>query len=125
MLADKQRRYTDVELQIQKSLKKQVDVQFESAQLSEVLDKLAKMANVNVFIDPEGLAAEGVTSETLVSINLRQPVMLKSALNLILEPLHLSYMIQDEVLRITSEQVRDGDVHTEVYNVADLGDSDS
>jgi general secretion pathway protein D len=120
MLADKQRRYTDVELQIQKSLKKQVDVQFESAQLSEVLDKLAKMANVNVFIDPEGLAAEGVTSETLVSINLRQPVMLKSALNLILEPLHLSYVVQDEVLRITSEQVRDGDVYTETYNVADL-----
>jgi type II secretory pathway component GspD/PulD (secretin) len=120
MLADKQSRYTEVELQIQKSLKKQVDVQFENVQLGAVLDKLAKMANVNVYIDPEGLLAEGVTSDTPVSINLRQPVMLKSALNLILEPLHLSYVVQDEVLRVTSEQVRDGDVFTEVYNVADL-----
>ena len=75
---------------------------------------------MNVYIDPEGLAAEGVTSETPVAIDLRQPVMLKSALNLILEPLHLSYVVQDEVLRITSEQVRDGDVYTKTYNVADL-----
>ena len=34
--------------------------------------------------------------------------MLKSALNLILEPLHLSYVVKDEVLKITSEQLRDG-----------------
>ena len=29
-------------------------------------------------------------------------------------------MIDDEVLKITSEQIRDGEVYTEVYNVADL-----
>ena len=46
--------------------------------------------------------------------------MLKSALNLILEPLHLSYVIKDEVLKITSEQMRDGEVYTVTYNVADL-----
>ena len=45
---------------------------------------------------------------------------LKSALNLILTPLHLSYVVQDEVLRVTSEEVRAGDVETRVYNVADL-----
>ena len=29
-------------------------------------------------------------------------------------------MIKDEVLKITSEQMRDGELYTEVYNVADL-----
>ena len=48
------------------------------------------------------------------------PALVSGALNLILEPLHLSYVIQNEVLRITSEQTRDSDVHPRVYNVADL-----
>ena len=63
---------------------------------------------MNLYLDPQGLAEEGVTTDTPVTINLRQEIMLKSALNLILEPLHLSYVIKDEVLKITSEQMRDG-----------------
>ena len=47
-------------------------------------------------------------------------ISLKSALNLILEPLHLSYVVKDEVLKITSEQLRDGEIYPKVYNVADL-----
>ena len=61
-----------------------------------------------------------MTTETPVTIDLQNEIMLKSALNLILEPLHLSYVIKDEVLKITSEQMRDDQVYTDTYNVADL-----
>ena len=64
--------------------------------------------------------AEGITSDTPVDLNLPNPIPLRSALNLILEPLHLSYVIQNDVLKITSEQTRDSDVYPRVYNVADL-----
>ena len=84
------------------------------------MDYLAKLAEVNLYLDPKGLAEEGVTTDTPVTIELRHEIMLKSALNLILEPLHLSYVIKDEVLKITSEQMRDGQVYTVTYNVADL-----
>jgi general secretion pathway protein D len=73
-----------------------------------------------MYLDEQGLAEEGITSDTPVTIPLRRPIMLKSALNLILEPLHLSYVIKDEVLKITSEQLRDGEIYTFTYNVADL-----
>ncbi|MGH7138085.1 MAG: hypothetical protein ACREHD_20225, partial [Pirellulales bacterium] len=63
---------------------------------------------------------EGVDSHTPVTINLTSEISLKSALNLILEPLHLSYVIKNEVLLITSEQMRDGEVIIKTYNVADL-----
>jgi general secretion pathway protein D len=46
--------------------------------------------------------------------------MLKSALKLILEPMHLSYVIKDEVLKITSEQLRDRQIYAVTYSVADL-----
>jgi len=117
---DAKRPRTERELEIEKKLRTPVSLQFTNAPLSKVLDYLAKIADVNLHLDPQGLAEEGVTSDTPVTIELRSEIMLKSALNLILEPLHLSYVIKDEVLKITSEQMRDGQVYTVTYNVADL-----
>ncbi len=113
-------RYSKNELAIRAALKKEVDARFINRPLAEVMSELAKIAAVNIFLDPQGMTAEGVTSATPVTLNLTQPVSLKSALNLILQPLHLGYVIQNEVLRITSEQARESDVYNEVYNVADL-----
>ena len=48
------------------------------APLAEVMDHLAKLALVNLHLDPRGLAAEGVTTETPVTINLSAPNSLKS-----------------------------------------------
>ena len=107
-------------MKIQQALLEPVDVNFNNQPLGVVLETLARMTGVNVHIDRAGLSAEGVSSETPVSIELSQPVSLRSALNLILEELRLSYIIRNEVLLITSEQARDTDVYQEVYNVADL-----
>jgi len=109
-----------VEMEIQRSLSKPVEARFDGRPLQEVLDTLGRMSGVNVYLDPQGMHAEGVSSDTPVSLNLTQPISLKSALNLILEPLGLSYVIQNEVLRITSEQTRDSNTYAKVYYVADL-----
>jgi general secretion pathway protein D len=113
-------RLTPTELEIQKSLKTPVEARFENRPLSEVVDALGRMAGVNVYLDPEGLRAEGIGTDEAVTINLSRPVSLRSALNLILEPLRLGYVIQNEVLRITSAQRGNSDVYPRVYNVADL-----
>jgi general secretion pathway protein D len=114
------RRRTDKELEIERKLRTSVSLQFHDAPLGEVMNYLARLAQVNLHLDPQGLAAEGVTSNTPITIDLSQEISLKSALNLILEPLHLSYVIKDEVLKVTSEQLRDSHVYTVTYNVADL-----
>lgn len=113
-------RRTEKELEIERGLKTPVLLKFQSAPLSEVIDHLEKLTMVNMHLDSRGLASEGVTDDTSVTINLSAPITLKSALNLILEPLHLSYVIKNEVLNITSEQMRDGEIITVTYSVADL-----
>ncbi len=118
--ASQKRQRSEHEIEIEKKLRTPVSLQFTNAPLSKVLETLAKLAEVNYHLDPQGLAEEGVTADTPVNIELRSEIMLKSALNLILEPLHLSYVIKDEVLKITSEQMRDGQVYVQPYNVADL-----
>jgi general secretion pathway protein D len=118
---DSQRsRWTERELEIKRKLKTPVMVSFNEAPLAQVMDYLAKQAQVNLFLDPEGLAQEGVSTAAPVTLNLAQEISLQSALNLILQPRHLAFVIKDEVLKITSEQLKNGEVYTVTYNVADL-----
>jgi general secretion pathway protein D len=111
---------TEQELDIEKRLRTPVSMQFTNVPLSQVIEYLAKSAGINQVLDPAGLSEEGQTSDVPVTINLTKPIMVKSALSLILGPLHLSYVIKDEVLKITSEQMRDTQTYPVVYNVADL-----
>ncbi len=113
-------RRSEKEIEIEKSLRTPVSLKFQDAPLSEVMDHLKTLAGVNIHLDPRGLAAEGVTTDMPVNIDLSEPISLRSALNLILEPLHLSYVVKNEVLNVTSEQLRDGEVYTVTYNVGDL-----
>ena len=118
--SDRNRHKSQREIEIEKRLKTPVQLRYEDRPLSEVIDGLSQMTGINIHLDPRGLNQEGVSSDTPVSLNLSNEISLKSALNLILEPLHLGYTIRDEVLKITSETLRDGDVYREVYYVADL-----
>ncbi|TWT96061.1 outer membrane porin HofQ [Botrimarina colliarenosi] len=108
------------EVEIKNRLKTPVQLRYTDRPLAEVMDALAKMTGVDIYLDPRGLNQEGVSSDTPVTININSEISLESALNLILDPLHLGYTIKDEVLKITSESLRDGEVFKEVYYVADL-----
>ena len=114
------RQRSEKELEIEQKLKTPISLRFQEMPLSQVIEELGKLAQVNMYLDARGLAEEAVNTDTPVTIELSQEISLKSALHLILEPLHLSYVIKDEVLRITSENLRDGEVVTKTYNVADL-----
>lgn len=119
-LQETKRYRSERELEIERKLKTPVLLQFENRPLSEVIDYLGKLTEVNMYLDPQGLEEQGATTDTPVTINLTQEISLASALKLILQPLRLSYINKDEVLKITSEQIRDDDVFAEIYNVADL-----
>jgi general secretion pathway protein D len=117
---DRIERRTQRELEIERRLKTPVMLRYEDTPLTEVMEGLSQLTGVNIHLDPRGLTQEGVNTDTPVTINLSKEIQLKSALNLILEPLHLTYVVTDEVLKITSEQLRDGELLTKPYNVADL-----
>ena len=110
---------TPEEQKIQRSLSRDVSLHFDTAPLAEVIKRLASLAEVNIVLDPAGLDEEGVTSNTSVSINV-EAIRLRSALNLLLEPLRLGYTIKDDVLKITSHMRQQGELTTRSYSVADL-----
>lgn len=119
-LAEGRNRVTAAELEIQKKLEEKVRPAFREQPLAAVLDALSKQAGVAIHIDMVGLEQEAVGSDTPVTLSLDQPISLKSALKLLLEPLHLGYVVRDEVLKVTSPRLVKGDVYAITYPVADL-----
>jgi general secretion pathway protein D len=108
------------ELEIHRKLETKVKPDYRDKPLAAVLDGLAKQAGVGIHLDMVGFEQEAVRSDTPVTLALDQPISLKSALKLLLEPLHLGYAVRDEVLKITSPRLVKGDVYAVTYPVADL-----
>ena len=114
------RRRSEKEVEIEKKLLTPVNYSCRNRPLSEVLNQLAKLVNVNIYLDEEGLREEGLSPDTPVTMELASDIQLKSYLNLILEKHHLCYIIKNEVLNITSETRKADRVYQQVYAVGDL-----
>jgi len=93
---------TETEREIEHKLNTPVTLNFTDAPLKQIIDDLRGWENVNIYVDQLALDQEGVSLESPVSVKLEN-VSLKSALNLILKQVHLTYIIKDTVLQITSE----------------------
>ena len=107
------------EIHVRKSLNEPVSLHFEEAPIEQLMRHIAGQHGINVVVDEPGLQEVGVTPYTPVTINV-DGIQLKSALNLVLKPLNLSYTIEDEVLKVTSQMRQQGELTTKVYSVPDL-----
>ncbi len=108
------------EERIRRRLQENVDVRFPNRPLAEVLQTLATVSGVPIVIDQQAIAEARVDMDDPVNLDLQQPVMLRSALQLILDRYELTWMIQDEVLKITNQTRKKGNVYVVPYKVADL-----
>ncbi|MFO1041329.1 MAG: hypothetical protein U0941_06050 [Planctomycetaceae bacterium] len=107
------------ELRIEQSLTKRISLHEDQVPLAEVIKKIQAIADINIVLDAQGLEDEAAHSNSLVSIDVDN-ISVKSALNLVLGRYNLSYMIGDEVLKITSRMRQQGELIVATYSVADL-----
>lgn len=105
---------------IYQALSQRVEVNFTDKPLSEVLKLLGETTNINIVPDAAGFVEEGIQSSEPVTLNLRQPVSMRSALRLMLDPLGLDFTVKNESLLITSKRLTQNSLSTVAYDVADL-----
>jgi type II secretory pathway component GspD/PulD (secretin) len=115
----KQPRKSDKEREIERQLSTPVTLNFTDAPLKSVIDDLRAFKGINIWVNEAALAEEGISLDRPVSVKLDQ-VSLHSALNLILQNVHLTYCIRDEVLQITTRKDAQGKLAQTTYQVADL-----
>ncbi len=107
------------EQKIQKALGDPVEIQFIDTPLKDAMDFLADAHKITILIDEQGLTEEGVAIDEPINRELSK-IKLDSALKIMLEPLGLTYVIEDEVLKITTTIAANEKRTTRVYNTGYL-----
>ncbi|HWG44963.1 MAG TPA: hypothetical protein VN688_19495 [Gemmataceae bacterium] len=104
---------------IEKKLQQPVNVNFTNAPLRQVIDDLRELFGINIYVDEPALAEKGISLDSPITIKLDN-LSFKSTLNLLLHSVHLTYIVKEEVVQITTEEHACGKLVQCVYQVADL-----
>ena len=112
-------KYNKTEEKIRQSLDKQTDVDFNETPLKDALQFLKDLHNINIFLDETAISDEGIQTDTPITLQL-SGISFRSVLKLMLEPLQLTYVIDDEVMKITTTVKAGEKLYTRVYPVGDL-----
>lgn len=88
--------------------------------LSDAIDQLSEQVGVNILIDKIALNADTISADTGVDVRIRQPISLESALNVVLGNAGLVFVVEDEVIKVTSRDAQRKDVKPRTYYVGDL-----
>ena len=94
-------------------------VEFLDLPLEDAITFLKEYHNINIYIDKPTLTDEGVAIDQPVTLKLAG-VTFRSVLKLLLEPVQLTYVIEDEVMKITTSAKAGEKLQTRVYPVGDL-----
>ena len=107
------------ERRLEQALDKLVSLNFTDSPLTEVATFFGDELSVNVVLDSGTLADHGISTDTPVTSRIGD-LTARSALKLILEPLSLAAVIDNEVLRVTTREKADDLLVTRTYPVSDL-----
>lgn len=112
---------------IRRTLDEMVDFQFTGQSLQEVMNFLAAQNNIVIRLDNTTLTSAGVGPDQEINLVL-SGTSLRSALNLMLQDVGgtaLDYIIEDDVMKITTKEKADQTMQTVIYDVSGLGTVDA
>lgn len=109
---------TDSEVRILEAIANDAaDFEFADEPLQNVAAMISERHNIQIVFDKPALEEEMIDpSSDSVSLELKK-VKLQSALNLLLDQLHLAAVVRDEVLMITTKVAAEGMLTTRLYKI--------
>lgn len=105
---------------ILEALEEPVVIELAEVPLSDALDLIAQQQRIPLLIDREALDDAGVDPALNAATLKVTGIRLRSALNLLLRPFELTWLIEDDVLTVTTQEHADSKLFTKIYPVADL-----
>ena len=110
------------EQKISDALDQVTSLEFPDNTLREVIDFISDLHNIPIRLDDKALSDEGLDAEVRINLVV-SGITLRSALNLMLEKVgdvELTFIIEDEVMKITTVEKAQLRPQTRVYPVGDL-----
>ncbi len=112
---------TAVEREIEMKLERPMKVEFKQASLREVIDRIADTAQLNLSVDEPAMAAAGIDlDKTLVSETIRREISLRNIMQVILEKNQLQYLVENDMVLVTTLKKAKGRMYTKVFSVTEL-----
>jgi len=126
-LTERRRQYASVDLhkattaerRITAALDDQTTINFADTPLIDVVDYLSRTHEIPIILDVFAIEEEGLLVDEPVNLVLAG-ITLQSALKIMLSEFQLTYVIEDEVMKITTVDVAADILSTRVYPVGDL-----
>lgn len=113
------REVREAERRIRRALHTEATLQFKDEPLQEAVRELTREAGVPLWIDEMALSEEGISLDEPVSADLER-MRVETALELILSRLGLTWYVEHEVLKVTTETEEADRLSTKVYDVGEL-----
>ncbi len=110
---------TAAEREIENKLDTTFSVEFQNKPLRDVIQALREKTKLNITTDDASLADEQVSLETPITETMNN-VALRSILSILLDKARLKYVVENDVIRVTTEKKAKGRLHTKVFSVMDL-----
>ena len=104
---------------IEAKLSDRISINMDKQPLSEAVTFLTNYTGLNIILDPKAVADAGLSSASPVTLTLNNS-KLKTVLKLLLQPLGLTYKLEDDVIVITSPEAMQAQTITQTYYVGDL-----
>ncbi len=101
------------------ALGEKTETGFVDTPLSEAIGFLSDFHDITIILDEAALTEEGLGTDEPISLDVAG-ITLRSALRIMLEPLQLTYIVEDEVMKITTKIAADKKRETHVYDVGKL-----
>jgi RNA polymerase sigma factor (sigma-70 family) len=107
------------EIAIRAALESPVSVDFEDAPVTQVIKDLAALTGLNLVADRPALERDGLSLATRLTVKLDR-VSLKTCLKMILRQAGMTYVVEDEVILVTSPERARGRLMVRSLRVDDL-----
>jgi len=108
------------EYEIEMKLDKPIAIEFSQTPLDQAIDNLREVTKLPIVIDQASLDAEGLSSVKPVTVKPGAAIATRHILAFTLEQAGLSYVVESDLVKVTSTRKAKGRLFTKVFSVADL-----
>ena len=116
------KKFTPAEQKIREALGKPTSIEFVEEPLQDVVNDLKDLHDIEIQLDDKALDDAGILRDTAITLPRIKGISFRSVLGLLRKKYGLHYLIQDDMLLVTSKDVAEAEENLvrKVYPVGDL-----
>jgi hypothetical protein len=113
-------RMTEKEKALMKALNTPIPLNFKDTKLEDAIEYLQTISGQTIVVDKSALDDVKVAYDTLITVQIRRPVTMRTALRKVLQDLGLAYYIKDGEIQVTSSLRAKETMTVRAYYIGDI-----